>query len=179
MQDQLQRIANKLRARQVTLRPALSEEEVDAFEARHGVVLPADYRAFLITLGNGGVGPPHYGLVPLGAGPSDGPPDERAFWRALPQVREPFPFTQPWVWEADEVSNEGTWEDVRRGSLYLGTEGCGMNWHLVLTGPERGVPWQLTGEGIAPVMPRRSFLQWYEDWLDGRDSFYGCQGNTA
>ena len=179
MADQLQRVADKLRAQAVALGPVLSEAEVSAFEAQHGVALPADYRAFLTTLGNGGDGPPHYGLVPLGAGPSDDPPDERAFWRDLPQVREPFPFTRAWVWEAGEVSSEGTEEDVCHGSLYLGTEGCGMNWHLILTGPQRGVPWQLTGEGITPVMPQRSFLQWYEDWLDGRDSFYGCREHTT
>lgn len=178
MEDQLLRIAGKLRTRAVTLRPVLSEGEVHAFEARHRVVLPADYRAFLTILGNGGAGPPHYGLVPLGVGPSDGPLEERSFWRTLPQVRERFPFTRRWVWEVGEVSDEGTQEDVRCGSLYLGTEGCGMNWHLILAGPERGVPWQFTGEGITPVTPRRSFLQWYEDWLDGRGSFYVDQANA-
>jgi len=48
-----------------------------------------------------------------------------------------------------------------------------MNWHLIVTGPDRGVPWMLAGEGIQPLCPKRTFLQWYEDWLDGKDSFYG------
>lgn len=59
------------------------------------------------------------------------------------------------------------------GSLLLGNDGCGMYWHLIVNGQERGIPWMLCGEGIQPVSPRRGFLQWYEDWLDGKDSFYG------
>ena len=51
-----------------------------------------------------------------------------------------------------------------------------MNWHLIVNGPERGIPWMLCGEGIQPVCPKRTFVQWYEDWLDGRDSFYGYAG---
>jgi hypothetical protein len=30
----------------------------------------------------------------------------------------------------------------------------------------------IAGEGIQPACPKRDFLTWYEDWLDGKDSFY-------
>ena len=43
----------------------LSEEAVAAFEARYNIVLPADYRAFLREVGNGGAGP-GYGMCKLG-----------------------------------------------------------------------------------------------------------------
>ena len=77
------------------------------------------------------------------------------------------------VWENDETSDEGDEAQIGWGSICLGTDGCGMNWHLIVTGPDRGVPWMLAGEGIQPLCPKRTFLQWYEDWLDGKDSFYG------
>jgi hypothetical protein len=42
-----------------------------------------------------------------------------------------------------------------------------MDWHLIVTGAERGNVWMLCGEGVVPQDPNRDFLTWYEDWLDG------------
>jgi hypothetical protein len=42
-----------------------------------------------------------------------------------------------------------------------------MDWHLIITGPERGNIWLITGEGMQHTNPRRDFLKWYSDWLDG------------
>jgi hypothetical protein len=94
-------------------------------------------------------------------------------WSTLPHVTKPFPFTRYWYWDRGDTTDEGTAEQVNHGSICLGSDGCGMYWHLIVTGPDRGIPWMLCGEAIQPVCPKRTFLQWYEDWLDGRDSFYG------
>ncbi|CAM5271445.1 hypothetical protein STANM309S_06406 [Streptomyces tanashiensis] len=32
----------------------------------------------------------------------------------------------------------------------MGTDGCGMYWHLIVTGPQRGHVWQIAGEGAMP-----------------------------
>lgn len=50
---------------QYNLEPPLPEAAVRAWENRHGVELPAAYRAFLLEPGNGGAGP-FYGVFPLG-----------------------------------------------------------------------------------------------------------------
>ncbi len=52
------------------------------------------------------------------------------------------PLTEMWAWEDDD----GPYEDPEaaidqvhnHGSIVLGTDGCAVNWHLVVTGPHRG-----------------------------------------
>jgi hypothetical protein len=167
MDPRIDRIRLKLGGRNLLPGPPLGEETVAAFERRHGIGLPDAYREFLLRVGDGGGGPPEYGLMRLGEVPKDMLPQEAATWRSLPKVTEPFPFTQAWVWEDGDTSPEGTGDEVSCGSLCLGTDGCAMYWHLVVSGPERGHVWMLCGEGIQPTVPKRDFLRWYEDWLDG------------
>jgi hypothetical protein len=169
---QLVRIRARVAAKSIRLNPPATAQDVAAFEGRHGIVLPVGYRMFITELGNGGAGPIGYGVLPLGKVPSDMRERERDAWTELRAVRRAFPFTKAWVWENGEKSSEGDEEQIPWGSICLGTDGCGMYWHLIVTGPDRGVPWMLAFEGIQPVCPKRTFLQWYEDWLDGKDSFY-------
>jgi hypothetical protein len=165
--DRIARVARKVTERGLRLGRCLDETELRAFEARHGVSLPADYRAFLSRVGNGGPGPPAYGCAALGETADDMDAEQRAGWSGLPQVALPFPFTKSWVWEEGAVSDEGTREQTLRGCVYVGNDGCGMYWFVVVTGPERGNVWMICGEGITPTSPKRDFARWYEDWLDG------------
>lgn len=67
------------------LNPVASPEAVAAFEGRHGVSLPREYREFLLSVGNGGVGPGS-GLFPLGE-----------FGRfGVGDLAAPFPHTESW-----------------------------------------------------------------------------------
>jgi hypothetical protein len=150
-----------------SLGPCLSPGEVGDFESRHGIRIPDEYRAFLLEVGNGGLGPPYYGLAVLGErldtfdaytiNPTTGGS----------RLARPFPFTRSWIMEDGVPSDEGTTADLWNGCLYLGTDGCGMTWRLVVTGPDRGVVWNVDGIGIGPTCPKRDFLTWYESWLDG------------
>jgi hypothetical protein len=165
--ERVARIAEKVRGRGLRLGAPLSEEEVSQFERRHEVALPEGYREFLLRVGNGGVGPPAYDVAALGEAAGDMRGEEARVCRELPHVREPFPFTRPWCWEEGDLSDEGTREQVGHGVIYVGNDGCGMYWYVVVTGPERGNVWMICGEGTQPTAPKRDFLQWYEDWLDG------------
>jgi hypothetical protein len=166
-EERLDRIAHKVRECGTRLAPAISEDAVVAFEARCGCPLPEGYRAFLRHVGNGGVCPPSYGLLPLGETPNDMTEEESGPWAELQHVGRPFPFTRPWVWENGDPSDEGTREQVDDGTLHLGTDGCAQYWLLVVSGPQRGNVWMLADVGITPTAPTRDFLQWFEDWLDG------------
>jgi hypothetical protein len=172
MTAQIERIAEKVRVQKRRLNPPLPNSRVVAFEQSHEISLPGGYREFIQCIGDGGDGPPHYGLNPLGQPACDMRGEERAFWTNLPHVGKPFPFTRYWIWEGGQATDEGTEDAVTHGSICIGNEGCGMYWHLIITGAERGNVWMITDEGIQPACPKRDFVTWYEDWLDGKDSFY-------
>jgi hypothetical protein len=165
----LNRIKSKIAFQGTKLRSPLTEKTVSAFESRHGILLPEGYRRFILEIGRSGEGPPHYGLVKLGDAPSDLDAESRRNWTKLPHIAERFPFRKAWIWEDedDEAAFEKKQHRIYLGNIVLGNDGCGMYWHLIVTGSERGKVWQFTGEGITPTVPKRDFLRWYEDWLDG------------
>jgi hypothetical protein len=138
MKAQIERISHKIRVKEWEVQPTLATAVVHEFEEAHGVFLPESYRAFITEVGNGCSGPPHYGLSPLGKVPIDSPVPSAEHWIVLPDIGKPFPFTRPWVWESGDESDEGVEADVTNGSICLGTDGCGLFWHLIITGPDRG-----------------------------------------
>jgi SMI1/KNR4 family protein SUKH-1 len=170
--ERLARVAKKVSERGIRLAPCLSEVAVASFEARLGISLPRDYREFILKIGNGGAGPPGYGWMALGEVAKNLDPEYSRQWRELTRIREPFPLTEPWVWEDGDQSTEGTRSQVQDGSIFLGDDGCGQYWFLVVSGRERGNVWMLSDVGIAPTVPKRDFLRWYEDWLDGNRAWW-------
>ncbi|MFE7791515.1 SMI1/KNR4 family protein [Streptomyces sp. NPDC057460] len=130
--------------------PALGWDAVRAFEAEHGIVLPEPYRTFVAEVCDGSTdGPPEWGLLPLAALP--------AGWRgggAGRDLAKPFPLTARWVWADDPWSAEESRPAIDavsdHGSIILGDEGCGMYWHLVVTGPGRGHIWLVFEDGAVP-----------------------------
>lgn len=154
----------------------LGWEAVRAFEELHGVVLPEPYRTFVAEITDGAsAGPPDYGLVELGKLPEDwgdGWPDR--------ELAKPFPLNETWVWEGEDRPDEELGpllEPVfNHGSLVLGTDGCGMYWHLIVTGPHCGHVWNISGEGAGPfgaefghTTGRSGFAGWVEHWIEGKD----------
>lgn len=152
----------------------LGWEAVRAFEAEHGIVLPEPYRTSVAEICDGSAsGPPHYGLLPLTEMPKDWGDD-----RPERVLAEPFPLSAPWVWEGDEDDprrpeeiEEALGRVFDHGSIVLGTDGCGMYWHLIVTGPHRGHIWNISGEGAAPfgaefgfTTGSPGFAGWVKHW---------------
>lgn len=172
--------------------PPVPEPEVAAFEARHRVVLPTDYRGFLTHVGNGGAGPA-YGLFPLGTdGDTGGDPDPWAEGGGFVGVlSEPFPHTRPWNDLAGRPEYEEEWDDDENlqdeynrrlsaweagyfrtanvnGAVPVCHLGCAKRLWLVVTGPEAGRIWADDRADHLGLRPEGlSFRQWYEQWLGG------------
>ncbi|MFK3984149.1 SMI1/KNR4 family protein [Micromonospora sp. NPDC050397] len=157
---------------------ALGWEAVRAFEAEQGIVLPEPYRTFVAEITDGSyAGPPEYGLVGLTELPDDWGDD-----RPERVLSRPFPLTSAWLWEDDPRPTEETKTLLEQvfndGSIVLGTDGCGMYWHLVVTGPHRGQVWFISGEGAVPfgasfgsTTGDCGFAGWVGHWAAGKPWF--------
>lgn len=176
--------------------PPIPEEELAALEAEHGIQLPADYRAYLTQIGDGGAGP-WQGLLPIREairqsleGSPGGLTDEfrhggthqlpdagyRWFQFRDPEKRAYVPF-QP-----DEALSPA----FVAGSLIIAhgkpRGGVSQCYRLVLTGPERGRVWwddrvRIGGMGPCETASRdlwkAGFREWMLMWLE--DSRIGQQ----
>ena len=188
-QDQLERIRQKLdqvralgadglkvfgaETHRYALNPPLADAEVAGFEARHGIELPAAYRAFVTEIADGGAGP-YYGIYKLGDGLREQAPIADDFLSAPAWIH---PQIDPDAWEAACAEAEAgpdtdealvAWE--RRyygGTLILGTQGCAIYHALILNGPHAGRIAYFDQEENRPfVCYEANFLDWYERWLD-------------
>jgi len=151
-------------AHRYELSPALPEAEVGAFEAAHGIDLPAEYRSFVTGVGDGPAGPGH-GLMPLTVpraevGEEWAVDDEWEEDRLPGRLAEPFPLAEPLPGRIGPSAL-----GLTRGTLMLAEEGCGIYVRLILNGPRRGEVWQIDPEwgGFVPVGP--DFRTWYTQWL--------------
>jgi hypothetical protein len=137
------------------LRPLARPGDVAAFERAHAIRLPPEYRAFLLRVGNGGVGP-FYGIHPLGQD-TDGPWKTEPF-AAVGRLGSPFPHRAPWnlseeeltaLAPDDEEDEDNEPIELEReyfapidGAFPIADEGCGMCTVLVVSGPEAGTVWR-------------------------------------
>jgi hypothetical protein len=138
------------------LNEPLDEMIVAEFEQRHGIRLPADYRSFITTIGNGGAGP-GYGLFPFGetdAGPAD---------EYFADLARPFPYTEAW----NVLSDEETYFASVDGAIPICHMGCAIYIYLVTTGAETGNVWMDDRSSDGGWQPLRlTFLQWYDAWIE-------------
>lgn len=148
--------------------PPLSEGELRAFETKHGVELPADYRLYLKTVGNGNDDrrprSPHESVsAKAGAGPQYGIyrlEDDLVGER----IREPFPFVQKTQIDDELVD---LWNGDIPGVLNISTEGCGNDTYLIVRGEAYGTvlySWDL--DSFWPT--GLSFTEWICQWAEHR-----------
>ena len=162
------------------LNRTLCEKTVAAFEAQYNVHLPADYRQFLINMGNGGAGP-GYGILPI----------EK--WCVDIAVHDhflstPFPHNRPWNMEMEFDMNDEHfyespgyqfWEthyyddDLLSGTMRISYQGGGVYYILVVCGEESGNIWvddRANENGLYPLQypasERVNFNEWYNNWLN-------------
>jgi len=160
------------------LRSLLTERQVAAFEARHAIELPLEYRSFITRVADGGAGPAYgmYSLEEALTNPWRGPVPDDFLSTPFPHADAYNPYQHSEVesfWQRVESGEVSETEAERRdlyqtaGTLVLCYEGCGYLHFLVVTGPARGQMWldgRCSDQGFFPLGV--GFLDWYERWLD-------------
>lgn|GEM_PF-1020553 len=129
--------------------PPLSQAQLSAAEARHGIRLPHAFRQFLLHVADGGAGPEH-GLSPL----------SHSAHRDLKTAFVPPDLSQIAQAPFESVA-------LPPGCLILGHKGCAYYNLLITSGPLRGQVWFDYNAGADSLhYAERDFLRWYERWLD-------------
>lgn len=148
---------------QFRLNKPLSEQELVQFESKHGITLPADFRCFLQTVGNGGAGP-YYGIYPLASCEFI---DEMKGDIPSDILARPCPLHLRMSRDEDWQSQFPDCVSPFQGVISLGTQGCTQMMGLIVTGKHVGRVVYMDLEGYAPYVVREpDFLAWYLRWLD-------------
>ena len=162
--------------------PKLTEKAALAFERKHKIELPADYRGYLTELGNGGVGP-FNGIFALGA--MDGNGGEEQPWPKgfVGKLSDPFPHRKTWNpvatrddddFDGDDGDDDPQWDPANMaGAFPICDHGCAVRSWLVVSGRERGRVWydgRADGDGVWPQVDadgkHLTFGNWYLTWID-------------
>ncbi|BDI18435.1 hypothetical protein ANSO36C_42370 [Nostoc cf. commune SO-36] len=119
---------------QYQFKPCLSNKDIQVFESRYNIILPGEYRNFLLEVGNGGAGP-GYGLsVLLGIEYEDVIP-EKLYQEKYEILSKPFPLTEAWnnldlivKNNTDLNANRDAYVDDKfiHGTLTMTNYGCGI-----------------------------------------------------
>ena len=158
--------------------PPIAIDEVIEIENQYDIKFPAEYRAFITTIANGG-----FGLLSL--------QNSLLYWDGVEQEKKPnkdfleipFPHTfaynpldDPYILELGEKCDRGEITDkefrkicnyLTAGTITISLEGCGYSSFMVITGETRGQVWFNADGGSGGYIPLNlSFLDWYEEWLD-------------
>ena len=168
--------------KEVFINPTISEEEVSEIEKRNNIILPKDYREFIIKIGNGCIGP-RQGLLSL----QESMFDFKLRDNPAINLSKPFPYNEKWNedewidaidWDGgerpdDEVLEKYMSTDHITGCLQICHIGHGATYLLVVNGEEYGNIWldeRADYGGIEPLLnekgERVSFISWFTEWLD-------------
>ncbi|MEK7951504.1 SMI1/KNR4 family protein [Luteolibacter soli] len=205
---QLQRITTKLAAarkadsdlkvfgathHQYRINPPASEQDVLAFEQRYSIQLPACYRAFITSVGNGGTSfdaaaaGPFYGIFLLGENLNELVQRPELFL-SQPAILQPEMTSEEWAAQIKRLNEDGTpdqeYEEelgrIYSGILPIGSQGCSSLHALVLNGPHAGKVVNLNTDRDKPKFAfEQNFLDWYERWLDEVISGYLSRNDTV
>ncbi|MCH9681224.1 MAG: HEAT repeat domain-containing protein [Deltaproteobacteria bacterium] len=186
MELRLARIADKLAAvrtrgpsclgsntHRFSLGERAADADVAAFEAARGVTLPADYRAFITTVGHGGAGP-YYGLYALDQWDRERDDPVEDLGAPCPLHPATLPPGSGWL-EAlmPDLDPDLALDRCLQGTMSIGTQGCSGAIQLVVSGTARGRVLYVDLQGGRPYFPEHDdFLGWYERWLD--ELLNGC-----
>nr|WP_299072085.1 SMI1/KNR4 family protein [uncultured Allomuricauda sp.] len=162
--------------------PPASLEEVETFEEKYAVQLPACYRTFILEVGNGGKSymnsgaGPFYGIYTLGEHLDEMTAGDPISFLKNESPLYPDLSDEDWskmriILDDDDISGKDYYDELERifaGIMPLGPQGCAYLHGLVVNGPFKGRVINLEKSAeLKPIFAyENNFLDWYERWLD-------------
>jgi hypothetical protein len=196
-QNQIQRIKRKLvdakksdtglnvfgaNRHKYVINSPVPESEVNKFEESYSIQLPQCYRAFILEVGNGGIGfqnsaaGPFLGIYPFGEKATELIHDNTAKYLKNQCVLHPKITDDYWksltlnIDGNDAITDEQFENEIGNlwaGILPIGSQGCSYLHGIVLNGPFKGNVVNIDIDRQKPQFAFESnFLDWYERWLD-------------
>ena len=133
--------------------PPARREQIEQLEEKIGISLPAEYRKFLLDVGNGGAGP-FYGLFSV---------EQIQQWLQWKIEPEKTPALAPDKTADDLDENDCNW---LRGCIPIGSQGDTYFTGLMVAGPDQGRVVYIDYEVSWFFFPNEpNFLSWYQRWL--------------
>ena len=180
--DRASRFLERYSSKRISFNAPIELAKIIEIENYYEIELPAEYRAFITTIGNGGSGP-NFGLLSL-----EDSLVYRYAAREKEQLNQDFlkiPFTHTSAYNPSEdryilelgakcdrgeilkSECDAVFDYLTAGTLTISIEGCGYHSRLVITGATRGQVWfdADVGDG-GYIHLNLSFFDWYEKWLD-------------
>lgn len=169
----IDRLAAKVRHANLSLRPPIDLASVEKFEQGAGLLIPEDYRDFLLQVANGST--KRGQMIALSDWCAsywiDDPQLEMA---AEPCVLTPDAYKQGANWlemanvpEWERRWDKGEWSPMF-GTIAIAEIGCGLFFSMVMTGPHRGRIFSWGDHALNPPFfyDNCGFCDWFESCVD-------------
>lgn len=165
-------LLDKIRRARLRVKPAIEIDELQRFEAKAGVVIPSDYRDFLLTCCNGGIEPCRF--VPLKRW-------DACYWTEVDPERASWPCLvtpdaeqhgDKWLDQLGVPDWESKWDsglwDPMFGTIAVAEIGCGLFFSLIMNGDYRGRVFSWGDHALNPPLfvEHDDFTTWIESCLD-------------
>lgn len=154
----ISRIKVKLNEKGITLIDVVDINAIRDFEHKYNITLPEELVLFYTMISNGCEMIDGFQL--------------RAFedWKYNHELlSKEFPFEKYYIWEDDDGLEINY---IEYGNIELIDIGDAQTWNVIINGKEQGNMWFFTDVGIQLAAPGRSFLEWFEYWLDGGEDYF-------
>lgn len=157
----IEQIREKLDRLGAVPRPPLKQDAISAFQEKTGVKLPREYTAFLTEIGDGFDVTFRFFTYRF-------PPLAKVLYS--PEcVQKRFSHREAWIWETDDnATGKKIAAATENGQIELVDCGCGRSYRLIVCGGAKGEVWDITDVGISPYGNGLDFLDWMNDYLDGK-----------
>lgn len=84
-------------------------------------------------------------------------------------IRKRFNYREMWLWEDDEsATKQKILSATQNGQLELLDCGCSESYRLIVCGEAKGEVWNMAENGIIPYNDGTDFLDWMNDFLEGK-----------